>query len=81
MFFYGKLYDKLPVYLLVFMAFTAVILIMMYIQEKMRITKLKRYVVRYLTLNVIVGYTLPLLLASIYVFGVAGFGFDVLIIG
>ena len=47
----------------------------------MRITKLKRYVVRYLTLNVIVGYTLPLLLASIYVFGVAGFGFDVLIIG
>ena len=63
------------------MAFTAVILIMMYIQEKMRITKLKRYVVRYLTLNVIVGYTLPLLLASIYVFGVAGFGFDVLIIG
>ena len=51
------------------MAFTAVILIMMYIQEKMRITKLKRYVVRYLTLNVIVGYTLPLLLASIYVLG------------
>ena len=34
MFFYGKLYDKLPVYLLVFMAFTAVILIAMYIQEK-----------------------------------------------
>ena len=33
--------------------------------------------VKYLTLNVIVGYTLPLLLASIYVFGVAGFGFDV----
>ncbi len=34
MFFYAKLYDKLPMYLLVFMAFTAVILIMMYIQEK-----------------------------------------------
>ncbi|HDI7471107.1 TPA: DUF5079 family protein [Staphylococcus aureus] len=78
MFFYGKLYDKLPVYLLVFMAFTAVILIMMYIQEKNENYKVeKRYVVRYLTLNVIVGYTLPLLLASIYVFGVAGFGFDV----
>lgn len=78
MFFYGKLYDKLPVYLLVFMAFTAVILIMMYIQEKNEDYKVeKRYVVRYLTLNVIVGYTLPLLLASIYVFGVAGFGFNV----
>ncbi|MDN8850600.1 DUF5079 family protein [Staphylococcus aureus] len=78
MFFYGKLYDKLPVYLLVFMAFTAVILIMMYIQEKNENYKVeKRYVVKYLTLNVIVGYTLPLLLASIYVFGVAGFGFDV----
>ncbi|HDG5480821.1 TPA: DUF5079 family protein [Staphylococcus aureus] len=78
MFFYGKLYDKLLVYLLVFMAFTAVILIMMYIQEKNENYKVeKRYVVRYLTLNVIVGYTLPLLLASIYVFGVAGFGFDV----
>ncbi|HCZ2858470.1 TPA: DUF5079 family protein, partial [Staphylococcus aureus] len=78
MFFYGKLYDKLPVYLLVFMAFTAVILIMMYIQEKNKNYKVeKRYVVRYLTLNVIVGYTLPLLLASIYVFGVAGFGFNV----
>lgn len=60
------------------MAFTAVILIMMYIQEKNENYKVeKRYVVRYLTLNVIVGYTLPLLLASIYVFGVAGFGFDV----
>ncbi len=42
MFFYAKLYDKLPMYLLVFMAFTAVILIMMYIQEKMKITKLKK---------------------------------------
>ena len=78
MFFYAKLYDKLPMYLLVFMAFTAVILIMKYIQEKNENYKVeKRYVVRYLTLNVIVGYTLPLLLASIYVFGVAGFGFDV----
>ncbi|HEG7321370.1 TPA: DUF5079 family protein [Staphylococcus aureus] len=78
MFFYAKLYDKLPMYLLVFMAFTAVILIMKYIQEKNENYKVeKRYVVRYLTLNVIVGYTLPLLLASIYVFGVAGLGFDV----
>lgn len=42
MFFYAKLYDKLPMYLLVFMAFTAVILIMMYIQEKNEITKLKK---------------------------------------
>lgn len=42
------------------MAFTAVILIMMYIQEKNENYKVeKRYVVRYLTLNVIVGYTLP----------------------
>ncbi|HGZ9763190.1 TPA: DUF5079 family protein [Staphylococcus aureus] len=78
MFFYAKLYDKLPMYLLVFMAFTAVILIMMYIQEKNENYKVeKRYVVRYLTLNVIVGYTLPLLFVSIYVFGVVGFGFDV----
>ncbi|HGZ3410168.1 TPA: DUF5079 family protein [Staphylococcus aureus] len=78
MFFYAKLYDKLPIYLLVFMAFTAVILIMMYIQEKNENYKVeKRYVVRYLTLNVIVGYTLPLLFVSIYVFGVVGFGFDV----
>ncbi|MGT2596548.1 DUF5079 family protein [Staphylococcus aureus] len=76
--FYAKLYDKLPMYLLVFMAFTAVILIMMYIQEKNENYKVeKRYVVRYLTLNVIVGYTLPLLFVSIYVFGVVGFGFDV----
>ena len=74
MFFYAKLYDKLPMYLLVFMAFTAVILIMMYIQEKNENYKVeKRYVVRYLTLNVIVGYTLPLLFVSIYVFGVVGF--------
>ncbi|UMT80893.1 DUF5079 family protein [Staphylococcus roterodami] len=70
MFFYAKLYDKLPIYLLVFMAFTAVILIMMYIQEKNENYKVeKRYVIRYLTFNVIVGYTLPLLFVSIYVFG------------
>ncbi len=78
MFFYAKLYDKLPMYLLVFMAFTAVILIMKYIKRKMKITKLKKDMwldISHLTL--LWDILLRLLLASIYVFGVAGFGFDV----
>ncbi|MGT2378163.1 DUF5079 family protein [Staphylococcus aureus] len=45
----------------------------------MKITKLKKRYGCYISrpLNVIVGYTLPLLFVSIYVFGVVGFGFDV----
>lgn len=50
----------------------------MYIQEKSETVKVsKRNVLIYLTLNVLTGYTLVLLIASVYVFGATVNGFDV----
>lgn len=78
MYFYGNLQWKLPIYLDVFLIFAAVVFILMYFQEKSGEVKVeKSNVIRYLTLNVVAGYSMVLLVASIYVFGVAGYGFDV----
>ncbi|HFV7877452.1 TPA: DUF5079 family protein [Staphylococcus aureus] len=78
MYFYGNLQGKLPIYLDVFLIFAAVVFILMYFQEKSGEVKVeKSNVIRYLTLNVVAGYSMVLLVASIYVFGVAGYGFDV----
>ena len=46
-------------------------------REKWKVKVEKSNVIRYLTLNVVAGYSMVLLVASIYVFGVAGYGFDV----
>ncbi|WP_354673075.1 DUF5079 family protein, partial [Staphylococcus aureus] len=68
------LQGKLPIYLDVFLIFAAVVFILMYFQEKSGEVKVeKSNVIRYLTLNVVAGYSMVLLVASIYVFGVAGY--------
>ncbi len=70
MYFYGNLQGKLPIYLDVFLIFAAVVFILMYFQEKSGEVKVeKSNVIRYLTLNVVAGYSMVLLVASIYVFG------------
>ncbi|HDG8498828.1 TPA: DUF5079 family protein [Staphylococcus aureus] len=78
MYFAGNIQGKLPIYLDVFLIFGVVISILMYIQEKSETVKVsKRNVLIYLTLNVLTGYTLVLLIASVYVFGATVNGFDV----
>ncbi|HHM3156117.1 TPA: DUF5079 family protein [Staphylococcus aureus] len=78
MYFAGNIQGKLPIYLDVFLIFGVVISILMYIQEKSETVKVsKRNVLIYLTLNVLTGYTLVLLIASVYVFGAIVNGFDV----
>ncbi|UMT75933.1 DUF5079 family protein [Staphylococcus roterodami] len=78
MYFAGNIQGKLPIYLDVFLIFGVVISILMYIQEKSGTVKVsKRNVLIYLTLNVLTGYTLVLLIASVYVFGATVNGFDV----
>lgn len=78
MYFSGNIQGKLPIYLDVFLIFGVVISILMYIQEKSETVKVsKRNVLIYLTLNVLTGYTLVLLIASVYVFGATVNGFDV----
>ncbi|CAC9115898.1 TPA: DUF5079 family protein [Staphylococcus aureus] len=78
MYFAGNIQGKLPIYLDVFLIFGVVMSILMYIQEKSETVKVsKRNVLIYLTLNVLTGYTLVLLLASVYVFGATVNGFDV----
>ncbi|HCX9619859.1 TPA: DUF5079 family protein, partial [Staphylococcus aureus] len=76
MYFAGNIQGKLPIYLDVFLIFGVVISILMYIQEKSETVKVsKRNVLIYLTLNVLTGYTLVLLIASVYVFGATVNGF------
>ena len=78
MYFAGNIQGKIPIYLDVFLIFGVVISILMYIQEKSETVKVsKRNVLIYLTLNVLTGYTLVLLIASVYVFGATVNGFDV----
>lgn len=78
MYFAGNIQGELPIYLDVFLIFGVVISILMYIQEKSETVKVsKRNVLIYLTLNVLTGYTLVLLIASVYVFGATVNGFDV----
>ncbi|WP_457830980.1 DUF5079 family protein, partial [Staphylococcus aureus] len=78
MYFAGNIQGKLPIYLDVFLIFGVVISILMYIQEKSETVNVsKRNVLIYLTLNVLTGYTLVLLIASVYVFGATVNGFDV----
>ncbi|HDA6830635.1 TPA: DUF5079 family protein [Staphylococcus aureus] len=78
MYFAGNIQGKLPIYLDVFLIFGVVMSILMYIQEKSETVKVsKRNVLIYLTLNVLTGYTLVLLIASVYVFGATVNGFDV----
>ncbi|HEG7146009.1 TPA: DUF5079 family protein [Staphylococcus aureus] len=78
MYFAGNIQGKLPIYLDVFLIFGVVISILTYIQEKSETVKVsKRNVLIYLTLNVLTGYTLVLLIASVYVFGATVNGFDV----
>ncbi|SUK18106.1 DUF5079 family protein [Staphylococcus aureus] len=78
MYFAGNIQGKSPIYLDVFLIFGVVISILMYIQEKSETVKVsKRNVLIYLTLNVLTGYTLVLLIASVYVFGATVNGFDV----
>ena len=78
MYFAGNIQGKLPIYLDVFLILGVVISILMYIQEKSETVKVsKRNVLIYLTLNVLTGYTLVLLIASVYVFGATVNGFDV----
>lgn len=78
MYFAGNIQGKLPIYLDVFLIFGVVISFLMYIQEKSETVKVsKRNVLIYLTLNVLTGYTLVLLIASVYVFGATVNGFDV----
>ncbi|HDP2091536.1 TPA: DUF5079 family protein [Staphylococcus aureus] len=78
MYFAGNIQGKLPIYLDVFLIFGVVISILMYMQEKSETVKVsKRNVLIYLTLNVLTGYTLVLLIASVYVFGATVNGFDV----
>ncbi|HDP4414217.1 TPA: DUF5079 family protein [Staphylococcus aureus] len=78
MYFAGNIQGKLPIYLDVFLIFGVVISILMYIQEKSETVRVsKRNVLIYLTLNVLTGYTLVLLIASVYVFGATVNGFDV----
>ncbi|HCD4191545.1 TPA: DUF5079 family protein [Staphylococcus aureus] len=78
MYFAGNIQGKLPIYLDVFLIFGVVISILMHIQEKSETVKVsKRNVLIYLTLNVLTGYTLVLLIASVYVFGATVNGFDV----
>ncbi len=69
MFFNSKLYDKLPLYLVVFLIFAIVVSILLYLQEKSEKVKVeKKNVIWYMTLNVITGYSMPLFNAIIYCF-------------
>ncbi|HDI0977050.1 TPA: DUF5079 family protein [Staphylococcus aureus] len=78
MFFNSKLYDKLPLYLVVFLIFAIVVSILLYLQEKSEKVKVeKKNVIWYMTLNVITGYSMPLFIASTYVVGAAVNDIDV----
>ncbi|HDC7995758.1 TPA: DUF5079 family protein [Staphylococcus aureus] len=78
MFFNSKLYDKLPLYLVVFLIFAIVVSILLYLQEKSEKVKVeKKNVIWYMTLNVITGYSMPLFIASTYVVGAAVNNIDV----
>ncbi|MFO8436030.1 DUF5079 family protein [Staphylococcus aureus] len=78
MFFNSKLYDKLPLYLVVFLIFAIVVSILLYLQEKSEKVKVeKKNVILYMTLNVITGYSMPLFIASTYVVGAAVNDIDV----
>ncbi|WP_372829701.1 DUF5079 family protein, partial [Staphylococcus aureus] len=77
-FFNSKLYDKLPLYLVVFLIFAIVVSILLYLQEKSEKVKVeKKNVILYMTLNVITGYSMPLFIASTYVVGAAVNDIDV----
>ncbi|HDL0563444.1 TPA: DUF5079 family protein [Staphylococcus aureus] len=78
MFFNSKLYDKLPLYLVVFLFFAIVVSILLYLQEKSEKVKVeKKNVIWYMTLNIITGYSMPLFIASTYVVGAAVNDIDV----
>ncbi|HCW3603558.1 TPA: DUF5079 family protein [Staphylococcus aureus] len=78
MFFNSKLYDKLPLYLVVFLIFAIVMSILLYLQEKSEKVKVEeKNVIWYMTLNVITGYSMPLFIASTYVVGAAVNDIDV----
>ncbi|HHC9998191.1 TPA: DUF5079 family protein, partial [Staphylococcus aureus] len=79
MFFNSKLYDKLPIYLVIFLVFGILVSVLLYIQEKGEKIKVeKKNVNWYLTLNVIAGYSMPLFITSGYVVGATVYGTDVL---
>ncbi|HDR3202034.1 TPA: DUF5079 family protein [Staphylococcus aureus] len=79
MFFNSKLYDKLPIYLVIFLVFGILVSVLLYIQEKGGKIKVeKKNVNWYLTLNVIAGYSMPLFITSGYVVGATVYGTDVL---
>ncbi|HHO5856897.1 TPA: DUF5079 family protein [Staphylococcus aureus] len=79
MFFNSKLYDKLPIYLVIFLVFGILVSVFLYIQEKGEKIKVeKKNVNWYLTLNVIAGYSMPLFITSGYVVGATVYGTDVL---
>ncbi|HHO2017329.1 TPA: DUF5079 family protein [Staphylococcus aureus] len=79
MFFNSKLYDKLPLYLVIFLVFGILVSVLLYIQEKGEKIKVeKKNVNWYLTLNVIAGYSMPLFITSGYVVGATVYGTDVL---
>ncbi|HDA0080655.1 TPA: DUF5079 family protein [Staphylococcus aureus] len=79
MFFNSKLYDKLPIYLVIFLVFGILVSVLLYIQEKGKKIKVeKKNVNWYLTLNVIAGYSMPLFITSGYVVGATVYGTDVL---
>ncbi|HEK7097334.1 TPA: DUF5079 family protein [Staphylococcus aureus] len=69
MFFNSKLYDKLPLYLVVFLIFAIVVSILLYLQEKSEKVKVeKKNVIWYMTLNVITGYSMPLFISWLGLF-------------
>lgn len=79
MFFNSKLYDKLPIYLVIYLVFGILVSVLLYIQEKGEKIKVeKKNVNWYLTLNVIAGYSMPLFITSGYVVGATVYGTDVL---
>ncbi|HGZ8387994.1 TPA: DUF5079 family protein [Staphylococcus aureus] len=79
MFFNSKLYDKLPIYFVIFLVFGILVSVLLYIQEKGEKIKVeKKNVNWYLTLNVIAGYSMPLFITSGYVVGATVYGTDVL---
>lgn len=78
LFFYNDLSNKLPQYIYIFFIFWVAINIIYYIQDKRESFKTNKLVViRYIVVNVLCGYSIPMAFASVYVFGATSYGFQV----
>ncbi len=78
MFFNSKLYDKLPLYLVVYFNFcNSSVNFTVFTRKSEKVKVEKKNVIWYMTLNVITGYSMPLFIASTYVVGAAVNDIDV----